>query len=107
MKGERLDKPLNYVNTLLQITAQSLDDEQIKTRAKALFDDCVTDKIQFYLKLKQLKNNSLQTCYDDVFESERNTLIRTLGDVLGDICNCPFLALRLLRDFGSRAGKSE
>ena len=65
------------------------------------------DKIQFYLKLKQLKGNSLQTCYDDIFENERNTLTGALGGALGDIYNFPFLALRLLRDFSSDAGKSE
>lgn len=106
-KNECLDKPLDYVNKLLQITASSLDDDQIRTKAKSLFDGCVPDRVQYYLKLKQLKSNSLQTCYDDIFENERNVLTSTLGDALGDIYNCPFLALRLLRDFSFDTGKSE
>ena len=107
VKGECLEDPLHYVNKLLQITACSLEDEKIRAKAKRLFDGYGADKLQFYMKLKQLRNNSLQTCYDDIFEKERNQLSETLGGALGDVYNCPFLALRLLSDFGSGAGKPE
>lgn len=107
VKNEPLEKPLEYVNKLLQISAGSLDDPQIRSRTKALFDGSGIDNVQFYLRLKQLRGNSLQTCYDDIFENERNALSKTLGDALGDTGNCPFLALRVLRDFSAEAGKSE